>query len=139
MKTSSKLSFNRLPKTYDKLIKFHVPRPIHDQVGYKNAVEVVDALAGQQVNEDQDDYLLVLSGLVERYESESLPERRPISGLSMLKYVLEENKLTGDDLASILGVDRSVAYRILKGERGLTTSHLKALRDRFGVSADTFV
>jgi HTH-type transcriptional regulator/antitoxin HigA len=139
MKTSSKLSFSRLPKTYDKLIKFHVPRPIHDEVGYKNTVEVVDALAGHQVNEDQDDYLLVLSGLVERYESDFLPKRRPISGLSTLKYVLRENGLTGDDLASILGVDRSVAYRILKGERGLTTAHVKALRDRFGVSADVFV
>jgi HTH-type transcriptional regulator/antitoxin HigA len=139
MKTASKLSFSRIPKTYDKLIKFHVPRPIHDEVGYKNTVEVVDALAGHQVNEDQDDYLLVLSGLVERYESDSLPERRPISGLSMLKYVLAENGLTGDDLASILGVDRSVAYRVLKGERGLTTAHVKALRDRFGVSADVFV
>ncbi len=139
MKTASKISFNRLPKTYDRLMKFHVPRPIHDVVGYKNAVEIVDALSGQQVNEDQDDYLLVLSGLVERYETESLPARRPISGLSMLKYVLGENNLTGEDLAAILSVDRSVAYRILKGERGLTTAHVKALRDRFGVSADLFV
>jgi len=139
MKTASELSFSRIPKTYDKLIKFHVLRPIHDEVGYKNAVEVVDALAGHQVNEDQDDYLLVLSGLVERYESDSLPERRPISGLSMLKYLLTENGLKGDDLAPMLGVDRSVAYRILKGERGLTTAHVKALRDRFGVSADVFV
>ena len=139
MKTTSKVSFRKLPKTYDKLIKFHVPRPIHDEVGYQNTVEVVDALAGQQVNEDQEDYLLVLSGIVERYESETLPAPRPISGLAMLKYVLEENRLTGDDLATILDVDRSVAYRILKGERGLTTAHVKALRDRFRVSADVFV
>jgi HTH-type transcriptional regulator / antitoxin HigA len=139
MKTASKLSFGRIPKTYDKLIRLHVPRPIHDEVGYKNAVEIIDALAGHQVNEDQDDYLLVLSGLVERYESESQPERPRISGLSMLKFVLEENELSGDDLAKILGVDRSVAYRILKGERGLTAAHIKALRDKFGVSADLFV
>ena len=116
MKTSSKVSFGKLPKTYDKLIKFHVPRPIHDEVGYQNAVEVVDALAGQQVNEDQEDYLLVLSGIIERYESETLPAPSPVSGLAMLKYVLEENRLTGDDLATILDVDRSVAYRILKGD-----------------------
>ena len=139
METTSKVSFGKLPKTYDKLIKFHVPRPIHDKVGYQNTVEVIDALAGQQVNEDQEDYLLVLSGIVERYESETLPEPRPVSGLAMLKYVLEENSLTGDDLATILDVDRSVAYRILKGERGLTTTHVKALRDRFAVSADLFV
>ena len=139
MKTTSKVSFRKLPKTYDKLIKFHVPRPIHDEVGYQNIVEVIDALAGQQVNEDQEDYLLVLSGIVERYESETLPAPSPVSGFAMLKYVLEENRLTGDDLATILDVDRSVAYRILKGERGLTTAHVKALRDLFGVSADVFV
>jgi HTH-type transcriptional regulator/antitoxin HigA len=139
MKTTSKVSFGKLPKSYDKLIKFHVPRPIHDEVEYQNTVEVIDALAGQQVNEDQEDYLLVLSGIVERYESETLPAPRPVSGLAMLKYVLEENSLTGDDLATILDVDRSVAYRILKGERGLTTMHVKALRDRFAVSADLFV
>ena len=139
MKTISKVSFGKLPKTYDKLIKFHVPRPIHDEVGYQNTVEEIDALAGQQVNEDQEDYLLVLSGIVERYESDTLPAPRPVSGLAMLKYVLEENSLTGDDLATILDVDRSVAYRILKGERGLTTTHVKVLRDRFAVSADLFV
>lgn len=99
----------------------------------------MDALAGQKVNEDQEDYLLILSGIVERYESETLPERRPVSGVAMLKYILDENSLTGDDLATILDVDRSVAYRILKGERGLTTTHVKVLRDRFAVSADLFV
>ena len=36
----------------------------------------------------------------------------------MLKFVLDENDLTGDDLVKIMGVDRSVAFRILKGERG---------------------
>ena len=139
MKTATRLSFSQLPKTFDGLVRFHTPRPIHDEVSYENTVEFVDALAGQKLNADQDDYLLLLSGLVEQYEADTLPKRRGVSGLSMLKYVLEENDLTGDDLAKILGVDRSVAYRILKGERGLTTAHLKALRDRFGVSADVFV
>jgi HTH-type transcriptional regulator/antitoxin HigA len=66
MNTISKISFNKLPKTYDELVSFYVPRPIHDEVAYKNTVEIVDALAGHVVNEDQDDYLLVLAGLVER-------------------------------------------------------------------------
>jgi len=139
MKATSKASYGKLLKSYDKLINFHVPRPIHDEVGYRSTVEIIDALAGHQVNEDQEDHLLVLSGIVERYETETLPAPRPISGLSMLKFMLEENSLTGDDLATILDVDRSVAYRILKGERGLTTTHVKALRARFGISADLFV
>ena len=139
MKTTTQLSFNKLPTTFDGLIRFHVPRPIHDEVGYENTVEIVDALAGHKLNQDQEDYLLLLSGLVERYEADTLPKHRPPSGLSMLKYVLEENDMTGDDLAKIIGVDRSVAYRILKAERGLTTAHIKALRTRFGVSTDVFV
>jgi HTH-type transcriptional regulator/antitoxin HigA len=139
MKTGTRISFDRLPATYDGLIKLHVPRPIHDEIGYQNTVEIIDVLAGQKLNKDQEDYLLLLSALVERYEADILPKRRPVSGLSMLKYVLDENEMTGEDLARIVGVDRSVAYRILKGERGLTTAHIKALRERFGVSADVFV
>ena len=61
------------------------------------------------------------------------------SGLDLLRYILEANSLGGDDLAKIIGVDRSVAYRILTGERGLTTDHIKALCKRFGVPADVFI
>jgi len=139
MKTKSKLSFSNLPTTFVGLIKLHPPRPIHDDVGYKNTVEMVDALAGHKLNRDQDDYLLLLSGLVERYEADTLPKGPNVSGIKMLLYILEENRLHGDDLAKIIGVDRSVGYRILKGERSLTTAHIKALCSRFGLRADIFI
>jgi len=139
LRESRKLSFERLPTTFEALIKLHAPRPIHDEVSYRNTVEVVDALAGHALNADQEDYLLLLSGLVERYEADTLPKRRRVSGLAMLRYLLEENGLGGDQLAKIIGVDRSVAYRILNDERGLTTEHIKALCQRFGVSADVFI
>lgn len=139
MKTTTKPSFSRLPTTFDGLIRLHAPRPIHDKTDYENTVEVIDALAGHKLNSDQKDYLLVLSGLVERYEADTLPKRPKLSGVDMLNYILGENELSGDDFAKIIGVDRSVAYRILKGERGLTTDHIKALCVRFGTSADVFI
>lgn len=139
MKTKPKLSFSKLPTTFDGLIKLHPPRPIHDEIGYKNTVEMVDALAGHKLNRDQDDYLLLLSGLVERHKANTLPKAPKVSGVKMLLYILEENRLHGDDLAKIIGVDRSVAYRIMKGERSLTTSHIKALCSRFGLRADVFI
>ncbi len=139
MKITTKLSFSRLPATFDGLVRLHAPRPIHDKAAYENTVEVIDALAGHRLNPDQEDYLQVLSGLVERYEADTLPKRPKLTGVDMLKYIFEENDLGGDDFAKIIGVDRSVAYRILKGERGLTTGHIKALCDRFGTSADVFV
>jgi HTH-type transcriptional regulator/antitoxin HigA len=52
---------------------------------------------------------------------------------------LDENDLAGDDLAEILDVDRSVAFKILKGTRNLTTDHLRKLSARFAVSADLFL
>lgn len=137
--TFERLTFDRLPTTFDGLIKLHAPRPIHDEVGYKNTVEVVDALAGHRLNKDQEDYLLLLSTLVERHEADTLPKRPRVSGVSMLRYLLDEHELGGDDLAKIIGLDRSVAYRILKGERGLTTEHIKTLCERFGVPADLFI
>ena len=139
MKTTTRPSFSRLPTTFDGLIRLHAPRPIRDKADYDNTVEVIDALAGHKLNRDQDDYLLLLSGLVERYETDTLPKRPPLTGVDMLNYLLAENELSGDDFAKIVGVDRSVAYRILKGERGLTTDHIRRLADHFSVRADLFI
>jgi antitoxin component HigA of HigAB toxin-antitoxin module len=42
-------------------------------------------------------------------------------------------------LGTIIGVNRSIAYRILKGGRNLTADHVKKLAARFAVSADLFL
>ena len=133
---SAAFNFARLPKTYSGLVALHMPRPIHDKVAYENAVEVVHALAGHKLNHDQDDYLAIMSGLVEDYERENVAEPRPVSGLEALKFLLEENSLTADDFGEIIGVNRSIAYRILKGARNLTADHVNKLAARFAVSAD---
>lgn len=53
-----------------------------------------------------------------------------------LAFLLEEHGLSAADLGAIIGVNRSVAYRILKGTRRLTAAHIKILATRFAVSAD---
>lgn len=138
MKTTA-LSFARLSKSYSGLVALRMPRPIHDKVAYDNAVEVVHALAGHKLNHDQDDYLAIMAKLVEDYESENVPEQKPVNGIESLKFLLEENDLTADDLGEIIGVNRSIAYRILKGTRNLTADHVKKLAARFAVSADLFL
>ena len=136
MKTITTLKFSRLPKTYSGLVSLHVPRPIHDTTSYDNAVEIVHALVGFKLNRDQEDYLKIMAKLVEDYEHETMAEPKPIKGIETLKFLLAENDLTGDDLGHIIGVDRSIAYRILKGNRNLTVDHIKKLSARFAVSAD---
>ena len=138
MKTAT-LTFARLPKTYSGLVALHMPRPIRDKVAYDNAVEVVHALAGHKLNHDQDYYLALMAKLVEDYEIENVPEPKPVKGVEALKFLLKENRLTAADLADILGVNRSIAYRILKRARNLTADHIKKLAARFAVSADLFL
>jgi HTH-type transcriptional regulator/antitoxin HigA len=131
-------NFPRLPKTYSGLVALHMPRPIHDKVAYDNAVEIVHALAGHKLNYDQNDYLAIMAKLVEDYENENVPEPKSIEGIEALKFLLEENGLTAADLGDLIGVNRSVAYRILKGGRNLTADHIKKLAARFAVSTDLF-
>ncbi len=137
--TTETLTFSSMPKSYNGLVSLLVPRPIHDRATYENAVEVVHAFAGFKLNRDQDDYLELMAKIIEDYERETVPEPAPVSGIDSLRFLLKENELTADDLGSIIGVDRSIAYRILKGARNLTAAHIKKLSNRFTVSADLFL
>jgi antitoxin component HigA of HigAB toxin-antitoxin module len=42
-------------------------------------------------------------------------------------------------LAKLLSVDRSTAYKILKGTRNLTTEHIRRLCERFMVGPELFI
>ncbi len=140
MKTApATLKFSAMPKTYAGLVALHVPRLIHDEASYDNAVEIVHALVGFKLTRDQDDYLELVTRLIEDYERETVPEPKPVKGIEALKFLLSENDLSADGLGRIIGVDRSIAYRILKGARNLTADHIKKLSARFCVSADLFL
>lgn len=128
-----------LPQRYAELVEWHLPRPIHDEVAYQNTVEIVDALAGHKLNADQEDYLELLSRLVEAYEEENVPALTKGSAQDRLKYLLSEHGISGESFGELLGVDRSTAYKLLKGARNLTTEHIRVLAKRFKVSADLFI
>jgi HTH-type transcriptional regulator / antitoxin HigA len=132
-------TFAELPDTYENLVAFHTPRPIHDDTELENTVEIVDALAGHRLTKDQEDYLHLLSQLVETYENETVERPKNVRGIETLAFLLEEHGQTGDGLATLLGVDRSVAYKILKGTRKLTADHVRKLSAHFRVSADLFL
>ncbi|MBI4028612.1 MAG: helix-turn-helix domain-containing protein [Verrucomicrobia bacterium] len=137
---ANRITFAKLPKTYEGLVHLHMLRPIHDEVELANATEVIDAMAGHKLNVDQDAYLEALSTLVEAYEAEHhrLGDSK-ITGRQALEYLLDANGLSAADLARLLGVDRSLGVRIIAGERRLTADHLRILSKRFKVSADLFL
>ncbi len=137
MKT--KFVFKDLPRDYRGLLALHMLRPIHDSVDYSNALEMLEAMAGQALSPDQDDYFEALAVLVEAYESSHLPGLPSKKGLPLLKHLIEENNMTAADLSRLLGADRSLGVRILNRQRNLTIDHIKKLAVRFQVPMGLFL
>jgi len=134
------MRYEDVPKTYDQLLAMHPLRPIHNDVELAHATEMIDILAGHDLNVDQADHLDVLSTLVEVYENTHDPIDAPaICGLDALRALLDDHGMSATDLARLLGVHRSMGSKLLKGERALTTRHLKMLSERFKVSVDLFL
>jgi HTH-type transcriptional regulator / antitoxin HigA len=124
--------FARIPKTYAGLMGMHLIRPIHDQVDADNAAEMIDLLAGHALNAEQSDYLELLSDLYEKWEEAQFPIAHA-TGAELLRLVLAERKEGAGNLAKVLGIDASLAYRILRGERQLTAVQIRRVADAYSL------
>ena len=113
-----------------------MPRKIHDDTDLEAALEMIDSLAVlPSRTRDQDVYLETHAELVEAYEERHVRmARKP--GLETLKFLLSENGPTASDLSRLIGSDISLGYRILNGERGLTTRHIRKLVRHFRVGPE---
>ena len=139
MKISTHYAFKRLPKTYDRLVRLLPPRPIHDDTELANVIEMIDALAGHDLNKDQRDYLDALSTFVEAYESETHEiDDSHITPLDALRFLVEQPGMNGSDIGRLLGT-RTLGPAILRGERQLSKTHIKRLAQHFRVSTDLFL
>ena len=135
MKTATQLATPsaKIPKTYAGLMGIHLLRPIHDQVDADNATEMIDLLAGHALNTEQADYLDLLSDLYEKWESTQFPLSQA-AGSELLRLVLAERNEGGADLAKLLGIDVSLAYRLLRGKRQLTAAQIRKAADTYGIN-----
>ncbi|MCY2929951.1 MAG: transcriptional regulator [Planctomycetota bacterium] len=139
MKTATTNDFRRLPKTYGALVALLPPRPIHDAVDLANATEMIDRLAGFDLNADQEDYLEALSTFVEAYEAVRFPiDDSGISPLEALKALLDDHAMTASVLGRLLG-NRTLGAAILAGRRNLSRTHIKVLAAHFKVEAGLFL
>jgi HTH-type transcriptional regulator/antitoxin HigA len=138
-RNTTPVKYADIPKAYDRLLALHPLRPIHNNVELAHATEIIDMLAGHDLNADQADYLDVLSTLVEAYENTHDPLNDPaLCGLDILRVLLAEHGMSAADLARLLGVHRSMGSKLLQGERALTARHLQTLGERLKVSAALF-
>jgi HTH-type transcriptional regulator/antitoxin HigA len=114
------------------------PRPIHDKVDLANATEIVDALAGHDLTRDQEDYLDVISDLLQKYEDEHSPMRRAASTpLERLRVLVEQAEMSASDLGRLLG-NRGLGSLVLRGQRQLSKTHIRILAEHFRLDPGYF-
>jgi len=112
---------------------------IHSEEQYLKSRNLLDKLI-DEVGEDEDHNLASLMEMIamhiEDYENQNVPE--PTSdAIGSLKYLMQEHKLNQSDLSE-LG-SQGVVSEILSGKRKLNVRQIKALSQRFHVSANVFI
>ncbi len=105
---------------------------------YDVAVEKLNALLDEVGDNPKDPrYRLIdtLSILVEAYDDEHYPIT-DVSGVEMLKFLIEQHGLTQGDLPEI--GSQGVVSEILRGKRELNVRQIGALSERFNLPPGAF-
>jgi HTH-type transcriptional regulator / antitoxin HigA len=127
-----------IPRTYAELVGVHMPKAIHDRIEFENASEIMSALAGHDLNKDQEEYLDTLSILVDEYDRTHNAQPKKASPLAVLEFLVEEHDISGRELGRILG-NEAIGGFILRGDRHITVEHAKKLGARFSVDPSIFL
>jgi HTH-type transcriptional regulator / antitoxin HigA len=143
MKNSAHLP-KQLPRTFSELNAMLPLRPIRDDVDLENAYEVMDRLAVlSRPAKDQRDYLDTLVMLTEAYDKEendaALAAADRVTGLELLRYVMDNSDMTQVALAKVLGVSESAASTLLNGSRSITAEHARTLGKYFKIDPGAFI
>lgn len=139
MRSSTRRSFQSLPKRFEQLCGVLPPRPVHDDVELENTAEIIDAMVGHDLNEDQRDYLEVLCELVKAYEDKHHSrDLSHVTPLRALRYLAAEHGMTASALGQLLG-NRALGSKLLQGKRELSKAHIRVLAERFKVSPALFL
>jgi HTH-type transcriptional regulator/antitoxin HigA len=127
------LAHDEIPDSYADLVGLFMPRPLHDEVDYRNALAVLDAMAGFKMNADQEDYFEAIATFVEKYEAEHHAiDQSKMKPVELVRSLMEDRGMSESDLGRLLG-DRSLGHRILTGQRELSKAHIRTLAEYFSL------
>src|SRR5581483_3709573 len=113
-------------------------RPIRSERQLDRAMKMVDSLLERpKLSTAEQDYLDVLTDLIEKYETEAYPAE-PASDVEMLAHLLDARGTTQTQLAAAVGMAGSTISDVLRGKRNLRREHIGRLAAFFGVSPAVF-
>lgn len=132
------LAIKRLVTHFNALEQVVPLHPIRAESDYDAAVRamnmLLDAGAGSE-SHPLANLVATLGELIGDYE-EQHHARPEVSGVDMLKFLMEQHGLTQSDLPEV--GTQGVVSEILRGKRELNLRQVKGLKARFGISADAF-
>jgi HTH-type transcriptional regulator/antitoxin HigA len=124
---------------YLKLIRRFPLRPIRTEEELQHAIAVIDSLVVRMdgLAPEEQDYLDVLSDLVEKYESEIYPEP-DVPPHVMLRELIAFRGVTQTEVARTTGIGESVLSEILRGKRKIGRKTIERLTRYFHVDPSLF-
>jgi HTH-type transcriptional regulator/antitoxin HigA len=133
-----KTTSRTLPDTYFGLVKQFPLTRIRDDDHLNAAQEMIDRLLEKNLDTGEQDYLDVLTDLVESYEDEHYPIP-DASEADVLRELMRSNGLSQLKLAREVGISQSTISAILNGTRSLTKEQVVRLAQFFHISPAAFL
>ena len=127
-----------MPDTYFALVKQFPLTHLRDDDHLDAAQEVIDRLLTRNLDEGEQDYLDVLTDLVESFENANvvIPDA---SEADVLRAIMESNGLSQTRLAKRVGISQSTISAVLNGMRSLTKEQVILLAKEFRLSPLAFL
>jgi HTH-type transcriptional regulator/antitoxin HigA len=130
-----------LTKRYQELQKRFALKPITTKRNADIATSILDVGFRDKYDDPGEEaYMTVLADLLADYEEEQEADYlKSLTGLDVLKYMIEERELKQVDIIKILGVGQSAVSQILNGNKPITAEHARRLGKRFKLNPGTFL
>jgi HTH-type transcriptional regulator/antitoxin HigA len=130
--------YGRKQDRYLELIHEFPLRPLRTDSDLDAAVVVIDSLIDQDdLSAPEQDYLDVLSDLVEVYEDQTIPIK-PVDDANMLRLLIEAKRVTQIEVAKKAGIAESTISAVLAGKRKLNRLQIGKLARFFHVEPGAF-
>ncbi|ARN84807.1 helix-turn-helix domain-containing protein [Candidatus Nucleicultrix amoebiphila] len=113
-------------------------KPIKTEQDYKEALEKVSKLMSAKINTPEGDALDVLTTLIEVYEAKHYPIDPP-DPIEAIKFRLDQENLSRNDLATILKVERGRVSEILSKKRALSINMIRVLYQKLRISPEVLM
>lgn len=136
--TSIRAVYGKRQDRYMELVQRFPLRPLRTDADLDAAVEVINELIDRdKLTTAEQDYLDVLSDLVEAYEDVAVP-MDDVSDADMLRFLIEQRGVTQTELAKQTRVAESTISEVQAGKRKLNRAQIGKLARFFHVEPGVF-